>query len=314
MTDLIPSFLSQVDVSVLQELPEELGALEHFLPTKDNIRSSDVPIETIKKQDEESIDIKDTKNESGFSCSSLWFGNPPLWTEKFKLSGNCTLEKLSEIYYKEQGFILVILPGIGGSTIGPQFVVEALALDDHPLKIRFIDNTDPAGIRLHNLGQSLPRLYLRVSSSEGTPEPRNGLLELQKAFLSKNDELVILGIVSKFSADKRSKNRELQIMRLQNRPNVVRLRHSFFSTTDKMSCISSLNLVLECWLDLECDLFKRGSLYTNSSCSTIPDLKSCIKQGRPDSVFLCSKDGNLMVAIFRSLIPRRFSVWFNGRK
>ncbi|CAL9227694.1 unnamed protein product [Arabidopsis halleri] len=26
MTDLIPSFLSQVDVSVLQELPEELGA------------------------------------------------------------------------------------------------------------------------------------------------------------------------------------------------------------------------------------------------------------------------------------------------
>lgn len=47
------------------------------------------------------------------------------------------------------------------------------------------------------------------------------------------------------------------------------------------------------WLDPECDLFKghwvpdkRGSLYTNSSCATIPDSKNCIKQGRPDKDFL----------------------------
>ncbi|KAG7536407.1 BRCT domain [Arabidopsis suecica] len=102
MTDLMPSSLSQVDVSVLQELPEELRAdvLGALPAPRRQQSSSDVPMETCKKQDEEPIDIKGTENEIGFSCSSLWFGNPPLWTEKFKVSGNCTLEKLSEIYYK----------------------------------------------------------------------------------------------------------------------------------------------------------------------------------------------------------------------
>ena len=47
------------------------------------------------------------------------------------------------------------------------------------------------------------------------------------------------------------------------------------------------------WLDPDCDLFKghwvpdkRGSLYTNSSCSTIPASKNCIKHGRSDRYFL----------------------------
>ncbi|ESQ32662.1 hypothetical protein EUTSA_v10005387mg [Eutrema salsugineum] len=52
-------------------------------------------------------------------------------------------------------------------------------------------------------------------------------------------------------------------------------------------------LSLQPQIDPKCDLFKghwvpdkRGSLYTNSSCSTIPDSKNCIKQGRPDRDFL----------------------------
>ncbi|XP_023639710.1 DNA repair protein REV1 isoform X2 [Capsella rubella] len=102
MTDLMPSSLSQVDVSVLQELPEELRAdvLGAFPAHRRQQSSSDVPMETCKKQDEEPIDIKGTENENGFSYRSLWFGNPPLWTEKFKVSGNCTLEFFSETYYK----------------------------------------------------------------------------------------------------------------------------------------------------------------------------------------------------------------------
>ncbi|EFH54010.1 predicted protein [Arabidopsis lyrata subsp. lyrata] len=45
-------------------------------------------------------------------------------------------------------------------------------------------------------------------------------------------------------------------------------------------------------MDIECDLFKgrwvldRRSLYMNSSCSAIPDLKNCIKLGTPDTDFL----------------------------
>lgn len=43
--------------------------------------------------------------------------------------------------------------------------------------------------------------------------------------------------------DRRYKNRELQIVRLLNHPNVVQLKHSFYSTTEKDEVY--LNLVLE---------------------------------------------------------------------
>ncbi|KAG1366587.1 putative Glucose-6-phosphate isomerase 1, chloroplastic [Cocos nucifera] len=52
-------------------------------------------------------------------------------------------------------------------------------------KIRFIDNTDPAGID-HQIAQLGPELastlVIVISKSGGTPETRNGLLEVQKAF------------------------------------------------------------------------------------------------------------------------------------
>ncbi|CAN7078840.1 unnamed protein product [Brassica oleracea var. botrytis] len=102
MNDLVPLSLSQVDVSVLQELPEELRAdvLGAFHAHRRQQSSSDAPMETGKKQDKETTYINDAENEIGFSSSSLWFGNPPLWVENFKVSGNSTLEKMSEIYYK----------------------------------------------------------------------------------------------------------------------------------------------------------------------------------------------------------------------
>ncbi|KAK6285597.1 hypothetical protein POUND7_011776 [Theobroma cacao] len=49
--------------------------------------------------------------------------------------------------------------------------------------------------------------------------------------------------IKKVLQDKRYKNRELQIMRILNHPNVVQLKHCFFSTTDKDELY--LNLVLE---------------------------------------------------------------------
>lgn len=39
--------------------------------------------------------------------------------------------------------------------------------------------------------------------------------------------------IKKVLQDKRYKNRELQIMKLLDHPNVVALRHCFFSTTEK---------------------------------------------------------------------------------
>ncbi|KAL3619618.1 glucose-6-phosphate isomerase [Castilleja foliolosa] len=86
---------------------------------------------------------------------------------------------------QEGKFTQILSIGIGGSALGPQFVAEALAPDNPPLKIRFIDNTDPAGIdhQIAQLGSELgSTLVIVVSKSGGTPETRNGLLEVQKAF------------------------------------------------------------------------------------------------------------------------------------
>lgn len=82
-------------------------------------------------------------------------------------------------------FTTILCVGIGGSALGPQFVAEALAPVNPPLKIRFIDNTDPAGIdyQVAQLGPELAStLVIVTSKSGGTPETRNGLLEVQKAF------------------------------------------------------------------------------------------------------------------------------------
>ncbi|PPD94947.1 hypothetical protein GOBAR_DD08050 [Gossypium barbadense] len=92
--------------------------------------------------------------------------------------------KIKPPSYPEGRFTQILSVGIGGSALGPQFVAEALAPDNPPLKIRFIDNTDPGGID-HQVAQLGPELastlVIVISKSGGTPETRNGLLEVQKA-------------------------------------------------------------------------------------------------------------------------------------
>ncbi len=85
-------------------------------------------------------------------------------------------------------FTDVISIGIGGSALGPQFVAEALAPVFPPLALHFIDNTDPAGIDtvLAKLQDRLAStLVLVISKSGGTPETRNGMVEVKKAYESK---------------------------------------------------------------------------------------------------------------------------------
>ncbi|BDI16646.1 glucose-6-phosphate isomerase [Nostoc cf. commune SO-36] len=86
-------------------------------------------------------------------------------------------------------FTDIISIGIGGSALGPQFVAEALAPDFPPLKLHFIDNNDPAGIDrvINHLRDSLAStLVLVISKSGGTPEPRNGMIEVKKAYAENN--------------------------------------------------------------------------------------------------------------------------------
>ncbi|MBV9389127.1 MAG: glucose-6-phosphate isomerase [Chroococcidiopsidaceae cyanobacterium CP_BM_ER_R8_30] len=86
-------------------------------------------------------------------------------------------------------FTDIISIGIGGSALGPQFVAAALAPDFPLLDIHFIDNTDPAGIDhvlTHLRNRLASTLVLVISKSGGTPEPRNGMIEVKKAYASQN--------------------------------------------------------------------------------------------------------------------------------
>ena len=82
-------------------------------------------------------------------------------------------------------FTDVLSIGIGGSALGPQFVDGALASHFPPIAIHFIDNTDPAGIDfiLNRLkGRLVSTLVIVTSKSGGTPETRNGMLEVKHAY------------------------------------------------------------------------------------------------------------------------------------
>ncbi|CAI7785657.1 unnamed protein product [Closterium sp. NIES-53] len=94
-------------------------------------------------------------------------------------------------------FTQVLSVGIGGSALGPQFVSEALAGTNPPLQVRFVDNTDPAGIdrQLDQIGAELSStLVLVISKSGGTPETRNGLLEVQRVFREKGLDFARQGV------------------------------------------------------------------------------------------------------------------------
>ena len=80
----------------------------------------------------------------------------------------------------------LLLVGIGGSALGPQFVTGALSQPGRDaLAVSFFDNTDPDGIErtLARVGKSLKEtLVVVISKSGGTKETRNGMLEAQAAF------------------------------------------------------------------------------------------------------------------------------------
>lgn len=87
----------------------------------------------------------------------------------------------------EQGrFKNVLVIGIGGSALGPQFVANALGNPGGDnMRVFFFDNTDPDGMDkvLASLGGELGRtLAVVISKSGGTKETRNGMLEAQRAY------------------------------------------------------------------------------------------------------------------------------------
>jgi len=80
-------------------------------------------------------------------------------------------------------FRQVLVIGIGGSALGPQFVGGALRTLQIELEPHFLDNTDPDGTQ--RVLQSLAlesTLTIVISKSGGTPETRNGMLEASAVY------------------------------------------------------------------------------------------------------------------------------------
>lgn len=79
----------------------------------------------------------------------------------------------------------LLLAGIGGSALGPQFIDNALKPASKGLTTYFLDNTDPDGIdrTLDSLKKEFGQtLVVVISKSGGTKETRNCLLEIQNRY------------------------------------------------------------------------------------------------------------------------------------
>ncbi|XP_038706963.1 DNA repair protein REV1 isoform X2 [Tripterygium wilfordii] len=104
--DLLPSSLSQVDATVLQELPEEFKVdLLRMLPAhRRQEQISDAALCPLTGNCEEPLSIGLTESPSEpidfILTNDLWIGHPPLWVDKFKFSNCSVLNTLAEVYYK----------------------------------------------------------------------------------------------------------------------------------------------------------------------------------------------------------------------
>jgi glucose-6-phosphate isomerase len=82
-------------------------------------------------------------------------------------------------------FTNVLVIGIGGSALGPEFVASALGGRGDRMRPYFFDNTDPDGMSrtLGAIGDGLAEtLTVVISKSGSTQETRNGMLEAEAAY------------------------------------------------------------------------------------------------------------------------------------
>lgn len=86
-------------------------------------------------------------------------------------------------------FTDLLVIGIGGSALGPQFVSDALGSHRDKLSVHFLDNTDPDGFdrMVYRLGTRIKSTLVAVISKSGnTKETCNGMLEIEHAFRHKS--------------------------------------------------------------------------------------------------------------------------------
>ncbi len=100
-------------------------------------------------------------------------------------STKTSIKEFAKEVHRTGRFTDLLLIGIGGSALGPQFVSDALGTSDDAIRLHYLDNTDPDGMD-RVLDQLAPRLehtiVLVISKSGGTKETRNGMLETRARY------------------------------------------------------------------------------------------------------------------------------------
>ena len=127
--------------------------------------------------------------DEGRMVGHYWLRAPELapsaeLREEIEVCGTQIRELVARVHASGR-FTDVLVIGIGGSALGPQFVADALGSDEDRLRLHFLDNTDPDGMDrvLTGLRHRLEHtLCVVVSKSGGTAETRNGMLETEAAY------------------------------------------------------------------------------------------------------------------------------------
>jgi glucose-6-phosphate isomerase len=134
--------------------------------------------------------------DEGRMVGHYWLRNPALApSEAINLEITAALSQIQEFSEKihcgavsaQNGsrFTTILIIGIGGSALGPQFVADALASASNRMKAYFLDNTDPDGIDkvFAELGETIAQtMAIVISKSGSTKETRNGMLEAKTAY------------------------------------------------------------------------------------------------------------------------------------
>lgn len=83
-----------------------------------------------------------------------------------------------------QKYTDLLVIGIGGSALGPQWIASALSTNNDKLSVHFLDNTDPEGIEytLSRIAHLDTTIVVVISKSGSTPETRNGMISAAKYF------------------------------------------------------------------------------------------------------------------------------------
>jgi glucose-6-phosphate isomerase len=182
-----------VDFSLVK-FPDDFGARMAPLITK-----AFAAMAALERGAKANPDEKDEHGEPGRRVGHYWLRNSALAPEPaLQREIDDTLLAIKEFARKVhrgdiQGaggkFKNLLVIGIGGSALGPQFVGKALGRPSFKKKdkmeVLFFDNTDPDGMDkvlagvARKLGQTL---CVVISKSGGTPETRNGMLEAKAAY------------------------------------------------------------------------------------------------------------------------------------